>query len=799
MIHRSSFRKYFLPLFVLILLLSKVIAAQSADRITVLVKDMNGGLIAGARVAVFKKGSSLEMVCMTNGDGACQIPVALGDVDNISATARGFARGTSPNVQTKGIFKIVLQPADIAVNIAVTTTMLAGTPESLEEIPGSVDRIDTANLISGRPANFSEVLRKVAGVNVRDEEGLGLRPNISIRGTNPTRSTKILLLEDGIPLTYAPYGDNASYYHPPIERYEAIEVLKGSGQIAFGPQTVAGVINYITPQPTERPSFSLRLAGGNRAFFNGSGTASGTIGRTGIFAGFTRKQSDGSRENIYSGINDLTTKAVQRINDKNALTLKFSYFGERSKVTYSGLTEAEYASNPRQNPFRNDRFYGDRFGLSASHTAVVSPAAVLTTTFYFNHFNRDWWRQSSNSGQRPNRLNVDPDCLSMADLNTTCGNEGRLRQYKTYGVEPRFIQSFSMGRAARGELKAGFRLHREEQNRRQENGDLPTSRSGVLVENNLRSNFAAAGFVQPTFLFGRLAITPGVRLERIRVTRTNLLANPAAFGETTVTTIIPGIGVAYAGLPRVTVFAGVHKGFSPPRAEDIITNAGGVVELAPEESWNYEAGLRGDPFRGLRVEAAVFRHDYKNQIVPASVAGGAGATLTNGGRTLHQGFELSAKADSGVWFGSRHNVYLRSAITYLGTAEYRGVRFSSLNPAISITGNRIPYTPKLLSTTSIGYSHPSGMDVFAENVYIGSQFGDDLNLTTTVANGQRGPINAQNYWNATMNYAVERLRSTFFVTVKNVTNRTDIVDRTRGILPSSPRLIQGGVHLRFNK
>jgi Fe(3+) dicitrate transport protein len=112
-------------------------------------------------------------------------------------------------------------------------------------------------------------LRKVAGIQVRDEEGFALRPNISIRGLNPTRSSKVLLLEDGIPLTYAPYGDNASYYHPPIDRFESIEVLKGSGQILYGPVTVGGVINYVTPNPPQRPSGHLTLTGGNRDYFNG--------------------------------------------------------------------------------------------------------------------------------------------------------------------------------------------------------------------------------------------------------------------------------------------------------------------------------------------------------------------------------------------------------------------------------------------------------------------------------------------------------------------------------------------------
>jgi Fe(3+) dicitrate transport protein len=794
----QSFERYFLPTFFLVLLLSMLVAGQTGRTSTVVVRDANGDVVPKARVTASMKGTAAEFTCITNSDGICTISPA-DNLAAISVSAKGFSIYKTDQISSDGMIDVMLSPENIAVNVAVTTTMLAGSPESLDELPGSISRIDGKTLSFSRAANFSEVLRKVSGVNVRDEEGLGLRPNISIRGTNPTRSTKILLLEDGIPLAYAPYGDNASYYHPPIERYEAVEVLKGSGQIAFGPQTVAGVINYITPQPTERPSVSLRMIGGNRRFFNGSVTGSGTVGRTGLFAGFTRKQSDGSRENISTRINDLTTKAVQRINDRNVLTFKLSYLGEDSNVTYSGLTEAEFAANPRQNPFKNDFFYGDRIGFSTAHTAVISASSVLHTTFYANHFARDWWRQSSNSGQRPNRLNVDPDCLGMADLNTTCGNEGRLRRYNTYGIEPRWTQNFKFGNSVRSELQTGLRLHWEEQRRRQENGDLPNSRSGLLSEHNLRSNFAVAGFVQQRFLIGRLAVTPGVRLERIKVSRTNLLAVPSAFGETVVTAVIPGIGVAYARLPRMTVFAGVHKGFSPPRAEDIITNSGGVVELDPEESWNYEAGLRGDPIRGLRLEAAVFRNDYKNQIVETGIAGGAGAALTNGGRTLHQGFEASAQADSGVWFGSRHNVYVRTAITYLSAAEFRGVRFSSFSPTVSITGNRIPYTPKLLSTTSLGYSHAKGIDLFVENVYLGSQFADDRNLTTTVANGQRGPINSQSYWNATANYTVERLRSTFFVTVKNATDRTNIIDRTRGILPSSPRLVQGGIHIRLSK
>ncbi len=502
-----------------------------------------------------------------------------------------------------------------------------------------------------------------------------------------------------------------------------------------------------------------------------------------------------------------------QLNARNALTGKFTFFREDSNLTYTGATEAEFAEDPRGNIFKNDFFYGRRSGFSLQHAAVLTSKINLTTSFYSNYFSRDWWRQSSNSSQRPNRLNVDPDCLSLAALNTTCGNEGRLRDYLTQGVETRLTTNFNFGSVA-NELVVGFRIHGEDQERIQRNGDLPTSRDGTIAENNERKAFAQSGFIQHRFTWKNLALTPGVRFERVVFSRTNRLANngAGATGETTVTEIIPGFGIAYSGVKNTTLFAGVHRGFSPPRAEDVVTNSGGVIELDSELSWNYEVGVRTRPLRGTELSAAFFRNDYQNQIVAASIAGGA--AFTNGGATLQQGFEFTGQIDSGSVFRSPHSVYLRTAYTYLPTAEFRGVRLSSITSSAtlnvycpttkrvsatscSITENRLPYAPRVLMTTSIGYSHPRGFDAFVENVYIGRQFGDDLNAVNPNSNGQLGAIPSQTYWNATANYRVEKWRTTFFVTGKNLLDRIYIVDRTRGLLPSGPRLVQTGIKVSF--
>jgi Fe(3+) dicitrate transport protein len=679
--------------------------------------------------------------------------------------------------------------------ITVFGTRIAAVPE---QIPGAVTILDRQTLESARPMTTTEVLRKAPGVTVRDEEGFGLRPNIGIRGTNPTRSTKVLLLEDGIPLSYAPYGDNASYYHPPIDRFDTIEILKGSGQIAYGPQTIGGVINYLTPAPPVRPTFSALIAAGSKDYLNGHFSFGGSWGDTGLLVDYMRKEGGGTRQNTSSELDDINLKLVHSFSGRHSVTFRSNYYGEDSQVTYSGLRLAEFEADPYQNPFENDFFYGDRYGASLSHALRLNDSTMLTTTLYGSTFKRHWWRQSSNSNQRPNDAS-DAQCGGMANLLTTCGNEGRLREYRAWGIEPRLQWTgrvFGLGHT----LETGVRTHLESQERLQINGETPSARIGRTVENNARDNTAYSLFVQDRITAGRWAITPGVRVERIGYERLNRLANngAGARGETTLTEVVPGVGVAYhAG--QVTLFAGAHRGFAPPRTEDIISNSGGVVDLDPELSWNYELGARGDVRPGLHLEATLFRMDYENQVIPASVAGGIGATLTNAGETLHEGIEIGARMDSAALFGTRHNVYSILSYTNVWEATYAGHRLSSVPgfTTVSVTGNRLPYVPEQTFTAGVGYMIPRGIDLFVEAVHVSEQFGDDLNTAASTTDGQRGLVPDYTIWNATVNFDVAPLRSTFFVTVKNVFDELYIADRTRGILPGPPRMVQAGLKYRY--
>ncbi|MGL6043802.1 MAG: TonB-dependent receptor family protein, partial [Sandaracinobacteroides sp.] len=379
-----------------------------------------------------------------------------------------------------------------AAEAAPPDIVVIGSAERLLDISGSGAVITAQDLQRSRVLSVNDALRQVAGIFPRDEEGIGARPNIGIRGLNPTRSSKVLLLEDGIPLSFAPYGDNASYYHPPIERFERIEVLKGASQVRFGPQTVGGVINYITPSAPEALEGRISGQAGNRDAFALDGRIGGPLLGGRVLLHANHKQSAGSRDNQLLRFTDLFAKGEWDLAENQQLSLKASWFQERSDVTYSGLTRAEFEADPRGNPFTrgNDRFETERWNLTAGHGWTLAPGLQLRTTAYYHRFDRDWWRQSSNSTQRPNDA-TDPGCGGLANLNSGCGNEGRLRSYDTWGLESRVLLDHGdfLRLGIGGETEIGLLYHEEVQRRRQLNGDSAGAReAGSSVNAGVREN-----------------------------------------------------------------------------------------------------------------------------------------------------------------------------------------------------------------------------------------------------------------------------------------------------------------------
>ncbi len=661
-----------------------------------------------------------------------------------------------------------------------------GTKDEMFRISSTSNIIDEEELQSAHVMTVNEALRKVPGVVVRDEEGFGIRPNISIRGLNPTRSTKVMLLEDGIPLAYAPYGDNASYSYPSIDRFSRIEVQKGANQVKFGPQTIGGVINHITPDAPEEFGGWGSFTAGNRDFINGKIN----VGGNGMLFNYSHKSGQGNRDNTNLNIDDLNFKVTKAISDAHAVTFRANYFAEDSQVGYSGLTRAEYENfGAEYYPYENDSFDTKRYGVSLTHDWQMSDNALLTTNYYYLHFDRDWWRQSSNSNDT---LGLAGACTTLrnnrvaglaVDPNTCQANQGRLRTYDTYGVEPRLTVEHSMG-----QLELGVRAHFEEQDRRQVNGAAPTARSGNLVENNSRATNAYSGFVSNRFDIGDFSITPVIRYEQIENERKNRLNGQE--NDVTLREWVPGISAAYMPNEQYTFFAGVHEGFAPPRVEDLIVG-NGSQEVDAEKSTNYEIGLRARPTKALSIETTAFYNDFDNLIAVGSVA--ANLPALSQGKATFGGLEVlgTYEFDNGM--------YSRVAYTWLPVAEQDTPFRRVDNNAIiggSASGNRQPYAPENTITAAFGYKM-GNWDAMIEAVYVGKQYADFAETNEVNATGINGEIASYTIYNAAVNYKMPEHKTTLFLVGKNIFDREYVVDRTRGILLGMPALVQVGARYDF--
>jgi Fe(3+) dicitrate transport protein len=589
-----------------------------------------------------------------------------------------------------------------------------------------------------------------------------------------------------VPLAYAPYGDNASYYHPPIERFETVELMKGAGQVQFGPQTIGGTVNYITPAPPLGWRGSALLTAGNRDFATGKLR----LGGRRMLLDLTRKTGRGARDNMDSRLHDVNFKTA--LGSVHRVTLRGNYYSESSVLTYSGITQAELdLQGARYNPFRHDEFEGRRYGVSATQLETFGAGAALTTNLYYARFDRDWWRQSSTTtdtqggpGVLAARLAgtpVDPDTIDSV--------QGRLRAYHTLGIEPRLKAGFRTGRVS-NELQAGARAHFERQDRRQVNGTSPTARTGTVVEDNLRETRAYSAFVMDRVQWGAWGVSPGLRFEHVGSSRTNRLPGGAS-GSDNLDCWIPSLGVTWSPGASLAVFGGVHRGFAPPRTEDVISGSGTATDVEAEESTNWELGTRVATAGGVEFQGAAFRTDFQRLTAVGSIA--AGSTPLAQGEALFTGVELSGR------YAHRAGPSVRGTWTWVPVAEqstpFRQLVGGAVIPG-SAAGLRQPYAPEHMLTVAAGWAR-GGFDAQVEAVYIGSQFADFANTVAPSADGQRGRIEAQTTWNVSVNQSLGHSGARAFLSVKNLADTTPIVDRTRGIQVGAPRLVQGGLQWDF--
>ncbi|MEO1334744.1 MAG: TonB-dependent receptor plug domain-containing protein, partial [Myxococcota bacterium] len=283
------------------------------------------------------------------------------------------------------------------------TITIFGKHRDIGRVAGSAHQISSETLTDFEYDDIGRALAKVPGVYIRDEDGFGLRPNIGLRGANSDRSSRVVLLEDGILLGPAPYAAPAAYYVPLFTRMEGVEIFKGPASIQHGPYTVGGAINMMTAQiPVGHAAMgdvALGQFGHGKAHarYGWGGTNFGFLVEGVHLAsnGFKELDQDEDADTGFTR-NDVMVKF--RVNSSpseaiaHRLDLKFGYGDEASNETYLGLTDDDFAADPlrRYRGSQLARMEWRRFLYEARYSVAFDDDAELRLTAYRHDFTRAW-------------------------------------------------------------------------------------------------------------------------------------------------------------------------------------------------------------------------------------------------------------------------------------------------------------------------------------------------------------------------------------------------------------------------
>jgi Fe(3+) dicitrate transport protein len=712
---------------------------------------------------------------------------------------------------------------------------ILGQAADVRDVAGGASVVSAEELQQFVVTDVVRAIRRVPGVSLQVEDGFGLRPNISIRGTATERSSRITLMEDGVLIAPATYAAPSAYYFPTFGRIYGMEVLKGPASITQGPYTVGGALNLIsTPIPDER-------AGRVQAEYGSFDTwrIHAIYGDSGERASFMLEthqwQSDGYQVIDHSdsdtGLDKQDYLGKLRFDSdpgsdlQQSLEIKLQSSNEKSQQSYLGLTDSDFAADPlrRYGVSMQDEMDNDHQQIAATWQLAFSDQSSLSVTAYDNDFKRAWYKTDGvdfdGSGSVPEAKRSSwSSVIDAVNNSTSLGDwspqqlqamldgadtpEGSIlvrnnsREYYARGIQFVADHQIAWGNVSHS-LQAGIRFHKDQEDRLQRD-DSYQQLNGQLVLNDIgpeggagnrvQDAKALALYVQDRIEWQRWTFSPGLRYESIDLSRTDYdtsSLNPGSrepdnlkgMRRNEVDVWIPGMGLLYDLNDSTRLVAGVHKGFSTP---------GNEPGVNPEESINYELGLRFENDI-LSMDVMGFFNNYDNLVGVCTNSSGSDCEPGDSfnGEGVHiPGLELRMMAEqqAGSW-----SIPLQLTYTWMDATFQSG--FDSEFFGEVFKGDPVPYVPAHQVWASVGLEKGSFSTYLSIN-YVGS-------VCTSAACGKLEETDAATLFDLAAHYQVtDDLQ--LYALVENLSDEIYIAGRQPyGARANKPRSLTLGVTWDF--
>ncbi|HEY4323915.1 MAG TPA: TonB-dependent receptor [Mucilaginibacter sp.] len=798
-------------LYILLTLLLSIISLQlTAQNFSVsgTIKSTSGQGVANATVSL--KNTSYNTTCDSAGN------YKLKDIPQGSyifiATAVGY-KPVSKNLKITG---------NLALNVVMEETVhqlndvnvKAGKEETsgitrLKAVEGTTinagkkSEVIVMDDINANKAtnNTRQIYSKVAGLNIWESDVAGLQLGIGGRGLNPNRVTNFNMRQNGYDISADALGYPESYYSPPAEMTDRIEILRGASSLQYGTQ-FGGLLNFKLKDGPAYTPFELIVneTVGSWNFWNTSASVGGTDKKVQYYAFFQHKQGDGWRLNSQFNANTAYTSVTYRPINQFSITFQYTH-ADYIAHQPGGLTDAEFAEDPGQS-IRARNWFKINWNLGA---ILLDYQINEHLKFNSRFFGLIAGRYAIGDLDLINRIDVGADRDLYKDKYTNYGNESRLLY--TYRIN-----------GQQQNLLVGLRYYRGHTNREQglgnngstgepEDFNYGTSQTDLNAYSKYTfPNYNVALFAENIFRITRkFSIIPGARFENI-VTKAdgfysivntdqagNVIYNQPVHDtrNNTRNFVIGGIGLSYYQNEAVQFYGNISQNYRAINFNDLYSIAKATQvdpNLKDETGYSADVGMRGNLSGILNYDVSLFAIHYNNRIGTYEASDASFNTFryrTNIASSKNIGLESFAELNIFHFIDPKNKVTKLSVFSNLALINARYV--SSKNPAFN--NKKVELAPDVVFKTGLAYSYKK-FSASYQLAYTSSQFTDATNAVLT-ADAVDGLVPAYTVMDLSANY---RFSKTFTLqgTINNLANEVYFSRRADsypgpGIIPADPR------------
>ena len=208
--------------------------------------------------------------------------------------------------------------------------------------------IDVEKLIGNKASNNArQAFSKIPSLNIWESDNAGLQLDIGGRGLSPKRTSNFNTRQNGYDISADALGYPESYYTPPLQAVQQIEVVRGAGALQYGSQ-FGGLVNFKMRKgnPRKRFNFETENTYGDNNFFNTFNSFHGQVKKLNYYSYVQYKSGDGWRTN--SNFEQTGAFVSLECAFSNRFKLSFDY----TNMNYlsqqaGGLTDEAFEIDPR--------------------------------------------------------------------------------------------------------------------------------------------------------------------------------------------------------------------------------------------------------------------------------------------------------------------------------------------------------------------------------------------------------------------------------------------------------------------